>query len=135
MAAPSGAAARPSLVRRRHAPVTPPQPVTPHDAHAAAAAREILLARMIPQLQAAERHKSKPCRSRETAFVARAAQAKVQALEGQVHALTARLKELEMERAHNTAQLDLLAKCAAGAKDACSRSCLRSGTPGKSAHP
>ena len=40
------------------------------------------------------------------------AQAKVQALEDQVHALTARLKDLEMERAHNTAQLDLLAKCA-----------------------
>ena len=43
------------------------------------------------------------------------AQARVQALEGQVHALTARLKELEMERARNTAQLDLLTKCAAGA--------------------
>ncbi len=40
------------------------------------------------------------------------AQARVQALEGQVHALTARLKELEMERARNTAQLDLLTKCA-----------------------
>ena len=38
-------------------------------------------------------------------------QAKVQALEDQVDVLTARLKELEMERAHNTAQLDLLAKC------------------------
>ena len=42
------------------------------------------------------------------------AQARVQALEGQVNALTARLKELEMERARNTAQLDLLTKCAAG---------------------
>jgi len=43
------------------------------------------------------------------------AQARVQALEGQVHALTVRLKELEMERTRNTAQLDLLTKCAAGA--------------------
>ena len=42
------------------------------------------------------------------------AQAKVQALEDQVHVLTSRLKELEMERAHNTAQLDLLAKCVLG---------------------
>jgi hypothetical protein len=38
-------------------------------------------------------------------------QAKVQALEDQVQALQERLKELEMERAHNTAQLDLLGKC------------------------
>ena len=39
-------------------------------------------------------------------------QAKVQALEDQVQTLQERLKELEMERAHNTAQLDLLGKCA-----------------------
>ena len=38
----------------------------------------------------------------------------MQALEDQVQALQDRLKELEIERAHNTAQLDALSQCVRG---------------------
>ena len=44
----------------------------------------------------------------------RFAQAKMQALEDQVQTLQDRLKELEIERAHNTAQLDALSQCVRG---------------------
>ena len=38
----------------------------------------------------------------------------MQALEEQVQGLQERLKELEIERAHNTAQLDALSQCMRG---------------------
>ncbi len=38
----------------------------------------------------------------------------MQALEDQVSTLQERLKELEIERAHNTAQLDALSQCVRG---------------------
>ena len=41
-------------------------------------------------------------------------QAKMQALEDQVQGLQEKLKALEIERAHNTAQLDALSQCVRG---------------------